>query len=769
MVAVAAAGCPGPRKVVVEDLAAALPFADHWSAREVVRFGTASAEPFLREGFYTEAGGAAGDAFLWARGEAELALTWTAAEARTAVLEMRPYEAVRGQRVEVRLNGTAVDAFGLNDDRFRYLVRLPAAAQKAGENRLRLVFAQAASPASEAGNPDRRHLAAALYTLVVGPAADPTLQDLLGRGAPTAAGAVKGESGVPAIEQIAPAALRYALRLPAGAELRFTPALHRTAVGSDGSVSMRVTIEGVGGGERELWSRVLRARDAAAKEVSVALPGAAGDVVRVALYAGGTPGDRFAWAVWNAPRIMGRDAPSPARASTPEDERRADPLRAGTARFNVVLLILDAARAEQFGAYGYARPTTPELDRIAADGVVFERAYTPAVFTLGALSSLWTSQYPDRHHAEVSYADPLPRDRLTLAEALSARGIRTAGFVANAVAGTIHGFDRGFTQFEEVYRRFPDLGSRGAAFQRVLPAWLQAHAGERFFAYVHYREPHFPYDPGPPFDTRFGPDAPLGRDERRDRSWYTDVNQGRRAPTADEIAHLVRLYDGNLAYVDQEVGALRRALEQQGLWDRTVLVVAADHGEQLFEKGYISHSAQVYEQSTHIPLIVRVPGGARGVRVDSIVDLLDLAPTVLDLFGLRDTPFAKQAQGASLLPLMAGARRDAAGVTLSRTVWERPVYALRDGTHKLVYDTRTGREQLFAIETDRAETRDLAASEPVRAAYYRQTLLRLLAGLKQTRPSGAASAGVGALTPEQCENLRALGYVDGRCAAAPPR
>jgi arylsulfatase A-like enzyme len=300
----------------------------------------------------------------------------------------------------------------------------------------------------------------------------------------------------------------------------------------------------------------------------------------------------------------------------------------------------------------------------------------------------------------------------------------------------------------------------------VLPAWLQAHAAERFFAYVHFREPHFPYDPGPPFDTRFGPDAPLGRDERRDRAWYTDVNQGRRVPTPDEIAHLVRLYDGNLAYADQEVGALRRALEQQGLWDRTVLIVAADHGEQLFEKGYISHSAQVYEQSTRVPLIVRVPGGPRGVRVGSIVDLLDLAPTVLDFFGLRDTPFTRQAQGASLLPLMAGASRDAAGVTFSRTVWERPVYALRDGSHKLVYDTRTGREQLFAIESDRAETRDLAASEPVRAAYYRQTLLRLLAAIRQARPPGAAGAGAGTLTPEQCENLRALGYTDARCVSS---
>ena len=759
------AGCPGPGKLVVDDLAALVPFADPWSTRDVLLFGTPSVEPYLREGFYTEAGGTGADRFLWSKGEAEIALSWPSPESRAAVVDLRPYEGVKGQRLEVRLNGAPVESFALNDGRFRYLVRLPADAQRSGENRVRFVFAQSASPAAAAGNADRRQLAAAFHSMVVGGAADATLQDLLGRGAPTAVAAVS-ENGVPAIEQVAPSVLRFGLRLPAGAELRFTPALQRAAVGSDGAVSMRVTIEDTDGGEQELWSRVLRARDGPAREVSVALPGAAGDVVRLALYAGGAPADRFAWAVWTAPRVLGRDAqaagPAAAGRVVPaEEDRRADALRAAAGRFNVVLVILDAARAQQFGTYGYGRPTTPELDRIAADGVVFERAYTPAVFTLGALSSLWTSQYPDRHHAEVSYADPLPRDRLTLAEALSSRGVRTAGFVANAVAGTIHGFDRGFGEFQEVYRTFPDLGSRGAAFQRVLPSWLQAQGGERFFAYVHFREPHFPYDPGPPFDTRFGPDAPLGRDERRDRAWYTDVNQGRRVPTADEIAHLVRLYDGNLAYVDQEVGALRRTLEQQGLWDRTVLIVTADHGEQLFEKGYISHSAQVYEQSTHIPLIVRVPGGPRGQRIGALVDLLDLGPTVLDLFGLRDTPFAKAAQGTSLLPLLGGASRDGVA-TLSRTVWERPVYALRDARYKLVYDTRTGRAQLYAIESDRGETQDVAASEPVRACFYRQSLLRLLSGLKQVRPADATT-GAGTLTPEQCENLKALGYTDARC------
>jgi arylsulfatase A-like enzyme len=747
---------------VVYDLAERLAVADRWSTREVVLFGTPSAEPYLREGFYTEAGGAAADRFLWSKGEAELALTFAAAASRAAVLDIRPYDGVRGQRVEVRLNDAPVESFALNDNRHRYLVRLPAAAQKAGENRLRFVFAATASP----GNADKRNLAAAFHSLTVGAADDATLTDLLGRGAPAPAAAA-ADDGVPEIEQVGPSVLRFALRLPRGARLRFTPSLHREALAADGTAALRVTIEGEAGGERELWSRVLRARDGASREIAVALPGAEGDVVRLALYTGGT---RYAWSVWKAPRVLGEAASPAQRAYAPSDAAKGEPVAKQAAGMNVVLLVLDAARAQQFSCYGYGRATTPEIDRIASEGVVFERAFTPAVYTLGAMSSVWTSQYPDRHHSTVSYADPLPRDRVTLAEALGARGLRTAGFVANAVAGPVHGFDRGFGEFHEVYRMFEDLGSRGAAFDRVLPPWLAKHGSDRFFLYAHFREPHFPYDPGPPFDTRFGPDEPLTVAQRRDKSWYTDVNQGRVAPTPDEIAHLVRLYDGNLAYVDAQVGALRRALEAQGLWDRTVLIVTADHGEQLFEKGYVSHSAQVYEPSTHIPLIVRVPGGPRGTRVAQTVDLLDVAPTILDLFGASDGSFAKQAQGTTLLPMIAGAGPRTGGApgdgvyALSRTVWDRPVYALRDVGHKLVYDTRTGREELYDLTADPGETRDLSSAHGVRGAYYRQTLLQTLAALRQA-PSGASSAPPVPLTREQCENFKSLGYVMPACEA----
>ena len=126
--------------------------------------------------------------------------------------------------------------------------------------------------------------------------------------------------------------------------------------------------------------------------------------------------------------------------------------------------------------------------------------------------------------------------------------------MANAVAGRGFGFDRGFVEFHEVFRT---LGSRGDVFRQAVPPWLAANRDRRFFAYVHFREPHFPYDPEPPFDTKFGPDGPIPKAARRDSAFFTDVNQGRRPFGEAEREHLVRLFDGNLAFADQEVGALR--------------------------------------------------------------------------------------------------------------------------------------------------------------------------------------------------------------------
>jgi arylsulfatase A-like enzyme len=753
LAALAACGrCRRSPQPVVYDLAERLPVAERWSRREVLLFGTPSAEPHQAEGFYREAGTPAGDGFVWARGEAELSLTWPSVEPRAAVVELAPYRGVKAQSAEVLLNGSAVARLRLNDLRQRYRIPLPAAAQRAGDNRLRFVFAATASPAdANRKDPDERQLAAAFYTLTVAAEADPSLDDLLARGAP-APFATARSAGVSTLLQAGTSAVRYAVRLPSSAELRFTPELQPAARAAAVGAALRVTVQDEDGPEREVWARTLSPSDGAAREVSLPLRGREGAIVRLGLHVAGAGSDRYAWASWRAPRVLGGAADT-----APPAGDRGRGLRESLRGASVLLIVLDAARAAEIGCYGYARPTTPEIDRLASEGIVFERAYTPAVYTLGAMSSIWTSQYPDRHHGELSYADRLPRDRLTLADVLGAAGVPTAGFVANAMAGSALGFDRGFAEFHEVYRAYPEIGSRGESLARALPGWL-ARPHDRFFAYLHFREPHFPYDPPPPFDTRFGPDAPLTREQRRDKGWYTDVNQGRRRASADELAHLVRLYDGNLAYADAQIGAIRRALESSGLLEKTVVIVTADHGEQLGEHGYISHSAQVYEQSVHVPLIVRLPAGKgpRGLRVRGLVDHLDIAPTVLELLGVP-APSGGRFQGRSLLPVIAGAAGKPA--VLSRTVWDRPVYALRDERFKLIYDTRTGGSELYDLEADPDERRELSAAQPLRAEYYRQTLQHWILGL---RPATAAAAAAQRLetTPEQCENLKSLGYLD---------
>lgn len=739
---------------VVYDLAARIGIADRWSSRQVLLFGTPSAEPHQAEGFYREATAGAGDTFLWARGEAEVSLNFPSVAPRSAIVDMAPYERVRGQSAEVLLNGRSVGRFTLNDSRHRYAVALPADAQRVGENRLRFVFAATASPSEAAGNADKRQLSAAFHSLVVGDAGDTGIDDLLRRDAPAAFGATS-RGGVPALQQVGPSVVRYAIRLPRDAELRFTPELHPVAAASAASALFKVTVQKEGAPEEELWSARVGPGAEAPGEVAFRVPGREGDLAVLALHMSG--GDRFAWGVWNAPRVTGTGAPREDAPRAEKDERRGDRLREAAKGLNVVLVILDAARADHFGAYGYPRATTPEIDRIAAEGVVFERVYTPAVYTLGAMASVWTSQPPDRHHGDVSFSARLPKDRLTLAELLTARGIATAGFVANTVAGGLNGFDRGFSEFHEVWRT---IGSRGDVFRQAVPPWLDGNGGRRFFAYIHFREPHSPYDPEPPFDTRFGPDGPIPKAARRPPgdSWIVDVNQGRRTLTPAEADHLVRLYDGNLAYADREVGELRRALESRGLWDKTVVIVAADHGEALLDHGWIGHNVQLYEESARVPLIVRFPpaAGVGGRRVEALSDLLDLGPTIADVFGVLGQGGSERAfTGRSLLPVIEGAGGKPS--TLTRTIWDRPIYARVDGSHKLIYDTRTGAMRLFDLAADPGEKSDRAADRPVAAAFHRQALHETIARLSR-RPS-ADDAEQARMTREQCENLKALGYL----------
>lgn len=743
---------------MVYDLVERVGVAERWSSREVVLFGAPDAERHLADGFYREGGPAGSAGFVWARQECELSFSWLQRHERTSVVEMMPYQGVRGQSVSIFLNATSVESLRLNDGRHRYRIKLPAAAQVPGENRLRFVFASAASPADSGGDAtDRRHLAAAFYTLVAGPADDPGVDELLRRGAPAPfAVAVKG--GVPALTLIGPSVVRYAIRVPARGELRFTPELHPAARAAGQAASFRVTMEERPGKEREVWSKVIGPTDKP-HEIRVPLALKAGSLVRLGLHVGNATTARAPWGTWIAARVLGTASGTGSTAARkPELER----LRASLAGASVLLIVLDAARASSFGAYGYDRGTTPNIDRIATEGVVFERAFTPAVYTLAAMSSLWTSQHPDRHHAAVSFSAQLPKDRLTLADVLSAQGIQTAGFVANQVAGSFNGFDRGFAEFHDVWR---ERGSGARSLVDAVEPWLAANRARRFFAYVHFREPHAPYDPPPPFDARFAPAGPIPRGERAGNNLdarLKQLNHAARQPLAGEIEQIRGLYDGNLAFADEQVGRLRRAMELAGLWNDTTVIVTADHGEALFEHGWIGHNTQVYEESSRVPLVVRLARGAgpAGQRLDPLVDLGDIAPTIADQFGVLGKGGSdREFTGRSLLRVMAG--ESGHDFVLSRTVWDRPVYALRDERFKAILDTRTGVLRVFDLRADPGETLDVAAADTIRAAFYRQTLENMVSRLAPARVAEESRK----LTAEQCESLKALGYVgaDVKC------
>jgi arylsulfatase A-like enzyme len=749
---------PRTARSVAYDLAELLAVAERSSPYEIVLFGTPSSEKHLASGFFRETAAGRGRDYVWAGGTAEFSFTPSSTADRTAIVDLSPYTGLAVQAADVLLNGHPVGRLGLREGRQRVALRLPASAQKAGENRLRFVFAATRSPADvQRGSDDRRQLAAAFHSIVLGPASDAALDDLLRREAPVPYGIVPGAP--PVLLQAGPSTLLYAVRLPKEAELRFAPSLDPAARAAAARVRLAVTVEREGRAVREVWSGEIGPGAPDPGEIVVRLGDGEGSLANIGLH---VEGERFAWVRWTGPRLLGRgargllDGPAP----TADDRRTAERVRGRLGKPNVMLVVFDAGRADRFSAYGHGKPTTPEVDRIAREGVLFENATTPAVYTLGAMSSVWTSQYPDRHHSEVSFSARLPAGRLTLAELLTSSGVRTAGFVANVVAGRALGFERGFEHFDEVHAKH---GSEADAFMEEVPAWLRANGAQRFFLYVHFREPHYPYDPPADLAERFGgAQGPITPDLRRRDDWILDLSQGRRKPKPGEIEQLRGLFDGNLAYADRELGRLRRVMEELGVWENTVVIVAADHGEELYEHGWIGHNVYVYQPSIHVPLIVRLPRGAvKPARTAELADLLDVAPTIADVFGvLGQGGSDREFQGQSLLPVLEGTGAGKPAL-LSRTVWDRPRYSLRAARYKLIHDTRTGEVALFDLARDPSEMNDLAAQKPLRRAYMLQELQDWIRRSGQgTTQAGAPGAKP---TPEQCEVFKAMGYIVEGC------
>lgn len=328
-------------------------------------------------------------------------------------------------------------------------------------------------------------------------------------------------------------------------------------------------------------------------------------------------------------------------------------------RPNILFIVVDTLRADHTTPYGYKRETTPNLQRLlAAPGVVAENAYSQAPWTLPSVTSFLTGRYPGELLGDNFAAYGIPAEVQPLAERMSALGYQTGGFYANRTLHSGNGFDRGFDTFYSppapvtgpagiTTAPEPDAAGLNA---RALP-WLGAHRRDPFFLYVHYIDPHDPYVNPEIVDNRT-PFYPEYRG-RVAGTWIHGIYNGRlklEDPERD-VAQVVALYDTEIHYADRFVGELIEAIPSDVLED-TLIVLTADHGEELYDHGGWKHGFTLYDEQIHVPLLVRWDGHLpAGRRLPGTVRLLDLVPTLLDAVGEKPDPALP---GVSLLPALAG-------------------------------------------------------------------------------------------------------------------
>lgn len=466
---------------------------------------------------------------------------------------------------------------------------------------------------------------------------------------------------------------------------------------------------------------------------------------------------------------------------------------------NVIVLVIDTLRADHVGVYGYGRGTTPNIDAVAKNGLVFSRAISQASWTKPSMASFLTGQYLRRHGVNNKW-DALDPNVRTLGKELQALGYRTAAFSSNPFIAPEFGFQNGFdsfyhtaspsgVQYATLFRllsrgksllqrttgvsldlpglirkpaeKFPKNYIRDDMLTSELAAFLRRHRDERFFVYAHYIGSHIPYDPP---EAYLAPFLPAGWDGRKAMSDHPPqarlLFQRATALPEIELRAMVAHYDGAIAWTDMLIGRVVRTLADLQLENETLLVVTSDHGEEFFDHNNWGHGLQMYNELIHVPLIFHFPGKIAPGRRDDTVMLVDLYPTIAALAGAR--PAGEQLDGRNLFD----------GSTVERSFVFSEYYrhdgsspyqslAVLGGNRKLIetHDdaVRASRVELFDLERDWAEKDNLAAraggvaTDPA-GRQLQQTLAEFAKGGPRVSTYKVK------IDADTKERLRALGY-----------
>jgi arylsulfatase A-like enzyme len=420
---------------------------------------------------------------------------------------------------------------------------------------------------------------------------------------------------------------------------------------------------------------------------------------------------------------------------------------------NVLLISIDTLRPDMLGCYGYDRPTSPTLDLLAGEGVLFENAFTTSPWTLPAHGSLLTGLYP-RHHGATRESRALRRNIPTLGEILSKQGFSTMAIVNSHYVGRRYGFSRGFDEFVYVQEHMSEREPSEVVDTAL--SWLSNRREGPFFLLLHAYDVHSDYGALPEYERMFV----LPYQGKIDGSTEQLLEIGRNTVDLDasDVDHLIDLYAAGIRQMDAELARLIEHLRATEELENTLIIVVSDHGEEFFEHGGLLHARTQYDEVIRIPLILRGPGVPRGHRIATPVSINDILPTTLALVGVQwDGAF----DGMDVSRLW---RSEASDAARGRILFgeadqhnEKPDitrYA-RYQRYKLIYNRLTRQSSLYDLRADPRERRDVSDAQP----QIKQQLMNELQRFESVRMVGDP---LPAIDEETRRRLRALGYVQER-------
>jgi arylsulfatase A-like enzyme len=416
---------------------------------------------------------------------------------------------------------------------------------------------------------------------------------------------------------------------------------------------------------------------------------------------------------------------------------------------NILLISIDSLRADHLGVYGYKRPTSPNIDQLAREGATLNQMYAQRSLTWPSLTSIMTSLYPNTHGV-IRNGYKLKKDTVSLDVILKDYGYDTASFLAN-YWDTL---TRGFT----MRKHSTDFGITKEGIK-----WLSSKTKNKFFLWLHYLNPHFAYEPIPPYDKMFDPSY-----KGTINGKYLLLNEimtKNQTITQRDLKHVIALYDGEIRQTDHLIGTLLDVLNKFGLKENTLVIITADHGEELYQHhNYFYHHASVYDSCLHIPCILRLPGIINeNIKIDNSLESIDILPTILDIL---KAPYPADFQGESFYPLLQNKKIHEKKPVQSQ--FENKIYTIRNENWKYIYNPTDYRilalsspqekyiqihkEELYDIMHDPQEITNLAPSNRVIKDKLKKQLLTWIKNNNNKRVKNQA------VNEELLRKLRALGY-----------